>query len=163
MSKCRRCGRQLKQEPWRSKGIGKICEAKLNIETAKRDSGDSDVIIPYDGGDIWIERLAAPTYDDHGNLTVKKHTCSGIKTNVQRTVYRHSPTGFNFGYGGSGPADLALNICMMFTDKETAETVYQDFKWKFCCGGSEDKLVIPKQEIIDFIAQAKEKIPAPMF
>lgn len=31
-------------------------------------------------------------------------------TNVPHTVIHHSPTGFEWGYGGSGPADLALNI-----------------------------------------------------
>lgn len=33
-----------------------------------------------------------------------------LHTNVPRSVIHHSPTGFETGYGGSGPADLALNI-----------------------------------------------------
>lgn len=32
-------------------------------------------------------------------------------TNVPRLVCHHSPTGHEWGYGGSGPADLALDIC----------------------------------------------------
>ena len=31
-------------------------------------------------------------------------------TNVPHLVTHHSPDGFEWGYGGSGPADLALNI-----------------------------------------------------
>ena len=31
-------------------------------------------------------------------------------TNVPRIVVHHSPDGFEYGYGGSGPSDLALNI-----------------------------------------------------
>jgi len=31
-------------------------------------------------------------------------------TNVPVAVIHHSPTGFSWGYGGSGPADMALNI-----------------------------------------------------
>ena len=31
-------------------------------------------------------------------------------TNVPHLVTHHSPTGYEWGYGGSGPADLALNI-----------------------------------------------------
>jgi hypothetical protein len=31
-------------------------------------------------------------------------------TNVPHLVIHHSPTGYAWGYGGSGPADLALNI-----------------------------------------------------
>lgn len=37
-------------------------------------------------------------------------THNGPVTNVPQLVTHHSPTGFEWGYGGSGPADLALNI-----------------------------------------------------
>mgnify|MGYP006935486464 CR=1 FL=1 len=33
-----------------------------------------------------------------------------VHTNVPRVLSHHSPTGFEFGYGGSGPADLAMNV-----------------------------------------------------
>ena len=42
----------------------------------------------------------------------------------------HSPDGFNWGYGGSGPAQLALSICLELYGKVIALMVYQDFKWK---------------------------------
>jgi len=49
----------------------------------------------------------------------------------QNWVY-HSPTGFAWGYGGSGPADLALNILLAVTkDRDTAWQYHQDFKWDF--------------------------------
>lgn len=38
----------------------------------------------------------------------------GVITNVPHLVVQHSPTGFEFGYGGSGPADLALNVCQWY-------------------------------------------------
>jgi hypothetical protein len=47
---------------------------------------------------------------------------------------RHSPDGFEFGYGGSGPAECALNLLAMFIpvkEATTRETSYQDFKFKF--------------------------------
>lgn len=43
----------------------------------------------------------------------------------------HSPDGFAWGYGGSGPAQLALAICLELFDTETGLEVYQDFKWKY--------------------------------
>lgn len=47
-------------------------------------------------------------------------------------VYNHSPDGFEFGYGGSGPAQLALAILLDFTNDELeARRYYQDFKWHF--------------------------------
>lgn len=44
-------------------------------------------------------------------------------------VVRHSPTGFYWGYGGSGPAQLAMAILLLVTDKNTALDLYQSFKW----------------------------------
>ena len=43
-------------------------------------------------------------------------------------VFNHSPDGFAWGYGGSGPAQLALAILLEFTNQETALKLYQDFK-----------------------------------
>lgn len=42
---------------------------------------------------------------------------------------RSSPTGFNWGYGGSGPAQLALAICLLFLSKPQALAAHQQFKW----------------------------------
>lgn len=38
----------------------------------------------------------------------------GVITNVPHLVVHHSPDGFEFGYAGSGPADLALNVCQFY-------------------------------------------------
>jgi hypothetical protein len=46
----------------------------------------------------------------------------------QRLVY-HSPTGFEWGYGGSGPADLALNILALFVHPAEAYRLHQAYKW----------------------------------
>jgi len=49
-------------------------------------------------------------------------------------VERHSPTGFEWGYGGSGPADCARSMLMAllpYCDLRLVEMVYQDFKWVF--------------------------------
>jgi hypothetical protein len=41
----------------------------------------------------------------------------------------HSPTGFCWGYGGSGPAQLALALLADVFDDGTAQRFYQEFKW----------------------------------
>ena len=46
-------------------------------------------------------------------------------------VRNHSPDGFAWGYGGSGPSQLALAILLTVTDKRTAQKYYQDFKREF--------------------------------
>lgn len=43
----------------------------------------------------------------------------------------HSPTGFEWGYGGSGPAQLALAILAdHFGNDDSAQELYQDFKFR---------------------------------
>lgn len=49
-------------------------------------------------------------------------------------VYNHSPDGFNWGYGGSGPAQLALAICMELMPREEALAKYQDLKRSVIAG-----------------------------
>lgn len=44
-------------------------------------------------------------------------------------IRNHSPTGYAWGYGGSGPAQLALAIlCDALGDDRRAEDLYQSFK-----------------------------------
>lgn len=45
--------------------------------------------------------------------------------------HNHSPDGYNWGYGGSGCAQLALAIVLELTGDAEG---YQDFKWKYIAG-----------------------------
>ena len=47
---------------------------------------------------------------------------------------RHSPTGFEWGYLGSGPADLSLSILWDFLGKEPKQIEYMRFKEQFVAG-----------------------------
>ena len=48
----------------------------------------------------------------------------------RQEVRNHSPTGFEWGYGGSGPAQLALAILAEHLGNDDAAlNLYQDFKW----------------------------------
>ena len=49
-------------------------------------------------------------------------------------VYNHSPTGFSWGYGGSGPSQLALAILLLFLSPERALKLYHAFKWQKIAG-----------------------------
>jgi hypothetical protein len=53
----------------------------------------------------------------------------GVRELDPRTdLANHSPTGFSWGYRGSGPAQLALAICADMLDDKRALRVYQDVK-----------------------------------
>lgn len=80
-------------------------------------------------------------------------------TNVPHLVTHHSPDGFEWGYGGSGPADLALNIleailtlreypgdivpCWRGTCYAAAWRLHQEFKRQFIENAPHEGKVIP--------------------
>lgn len=46
------------------------------------------------------------------------------------TLANKSPSGFSWGYGGSGPAQLALALIYDVTgDSQVSLRTYQEFKW----------------------------------
>jgi Family of unknown function (DUF6166) len=54
-----------------------------------------------------------------------------LRPTRSQQLINHSPDGFDWGYGGSGPAQLALAIALTFCRPSTAVRLYQDFKWQF--------------------------------
>jgi hypothetical protein len=71
--------------------------------------GGNDVCtLPFSAG---LQRLTQPI-DYDIELTRTREAC--VVTNVPWTVIQHSPEGFEWGYAGSAPADLALNILNAF-------------------------------------------------
>ena len=64
-----------------------------------------------------------------GNAETREVYLDGKILNPIRSqkYHNHSPDGYNWGYGGSGPAQLALAIMLQLTGKADG---YQDFKWK---------------------------------
>lgn len=53
-----------------------------------------------------------------------------LSPRASQKIRNHSPDGFMWGYGGSGPAQLALAICIELFGKDVAQRIYQDFKYK---------------------------------
>jgi hypothetical protein len=57
-------------------------------------------------------------------------TVDGRRLNPRHDLWNHSSSGFEWGYGGSGPAQLALAILADHcNDDEEAFNFYQRFKW----------------------------------
>lgn len=73
-------------------------------------------------------------------------------------VVNHSPTGFEFGYAGSGPSQLALAILLDCVGKKLALAFYQDFKFQFVSPEQSDELVIYEDEIKEWIQERQRVI-----
>lgn len=81
----------------------------------------------------------------------------GQKMYPLQHVVKHSPDGLQWGYGGSGPADLALSILAdFFGTDEIPPHLYQDFKWSFIAPAKEE-LHIDGKQIIDWLSKRSAK------
>ena len=62
-----------------------------------------------------------------GSVSVTVERGEKGTTEFLRQVVVHSPTGFEWGYGGSGPADLALSILAdLFGERQRSRPLYTD-------------------------------------
>lgn len=84
-------------------------------------------------------------------------------TNVSHLVVHHSPDGFDFGYAGSAPADLALNAVQLYLNQvgytgaktkcydgscwTMAWMLHQDFKRAFIANVPHSGTTIPFEKI----------------
>lgn len=67
-----------------------------------------------------------------GNADVRSVLIDGklLDPKPSQAVWNHSPDGFNWGYGGSGPAQLALAILLFVgLDRDDAVRLHQQLKW----------------------------------
>jgi len=71
-----------------------------------------------------------------------------------QAVVNHSPTGFAWGYGGSGPAQLALALLLEITTKDMALLWYQDVKWNIIAPLPQADFTLNSQQIVDFITSS---------
>jgi hypothetical protein len=54
-----------------------------------------------------------------------------LNPDYSQQIRNHSPDGFNWGYGGSGPAQFALALLMLYLPVEEAQEYYQEFKFRW--------------------------------
>jgi hypothetical protein len=70
---------------------------------------------------------------------------------LRTDLRNHSPTGFEWGYAGSGPAQLALAICAEVVGDERALQVYQRFKFKVVGRLAHERWELTSTEVRDAI------------
>jgi len=72
---------------------------------------------------------------------------------ASQKVYNHSPDGFCWGYGGSGPAQLALALLMRYLPTNSAVNAYQDFKFAIIAQLPQADFEIDESIVIDWIKE----------
>jgi hypothetical protein len=72
----------------------------------------------------------------------------------------HSPDGFEWGYGGSGPAQLALAICAdALGDDARAQRVYHLFKFRAIATIHEDDWTMTQQHVLEIVREIESNQP----
>ena len=78
--------------------------------------------------------------------------------NPRRALRNYSPTGFEWGYGGSGPAQLALAILAEHLgDDHAALNLYQAFKWACIAQILGANWSLSGEEIDNYLARLSEQ------
>lgn len=103
---------------------------------------------------------------------------SGDRSPLEHRVRYHSPSGFDWGYGGSGPAELALNLlvdalgallpmcprckgrgryrgqrcyeCQGLQIADALWRVHHDFKWAFIAGLPDRRWSIDRVDVVQW-------------
>jgi hypothetical protein len=74
-------------------------------------------------------------------------------------LWNHSPTGHEWGYGGSGPAQLALALLADATgDDRLAVALHQEFKWKFVGSFPREGFSMTAEEIQHWAKEAAKNL-----
>jgi hypothetical protein len=75
-------------------------------------------------------------------------TVDGRELDPRFDLRNHSPDGFEWGYGGSGPAQLALAILAdVFAPDEVAQRHYQQFKFQVIAGLPHESWTLTSQDV----------------
>lgn len=89
-----------------------------------------------------------------GTLSTRKVEINGqpLSPRESQRIVNHSPDGFAWGYGGSGPSQLALAILLCYTSKENAKRLYQNFKWDIVAK-LEDNFKLLEADVVKWVQE----------
>ena len=168
---CSRCKRPLSDPISVKMGIGPICRG-YGGGLGRRNGNGGNQMSLEEAREFHDFPIAQPIAE---GIILRRdgdrmESGSTVFMNVPHLTVWHSPNGFEWGYGGSGPADLALNIVEAvlkeigydgprmicwedWTCFSLAGRLHQDFKWEFIGGMPEEGGEISFENITDWIEQ----------
>jgi len=87
-------------------------------------------------------------------------TVDGRRLNPRFDLWNHSPTGFEWGYAGSGPAQLALAILADHCrDDERALNFYHRYKWTVIAELPYREWILTSREIEQMLRNLRDLEP----
>lgn len=119
----------------------------------------AEAAVPYRSG----ARDRSPSRDSAPVLATRLwRDADGMARMSCPHVVRHSPTGPEWGYGGSGPADCARSILVALTDEATADAHYQAFKAEVVARVPEAGAVISRTAVLAWLTGRADVAGPPM-
>ena len=104
---------------------------------------------------------ALPDSDDYphtGRVDIQEDGRATMKLPKCLDKVNHSPDGFAWGYGGSGPAQLAYAILFDVTnDADKSQRFYQDYKFAVIAGLPRSPWHITATSVIEWLFKAESK------
>jgi len=89
-----------------------------------------------------------------GEIVLCRNSNGDAIVNIPHKWRYHSPTGFGWGYAGSGPADLALNILLYCgCSREKSFEMHQEFKRDFIVGIPYDGGTIAVEAVKEWVGK----------
>lgn len=123
-----------------------------NFITPPNDPVAYGLVEQYTG--VRGNRTGAPTYV----FCLRERTVYDLPPRLD--LVNHSPDGFNWGYPGSGPAQLALAILADFTqDTDLALREYQKFKWAVIARLKGDAFTLSRTDISSWLESQSRATP----
>jgi len=112
-----------------------------------------------------IEKATHGTYyigsrDERDTVVIRRAADQFRELDLRLDLAKHSPSGFNWGYGGSGPAQLALALLADFFGNprspvadQLALSLYQDFKFRVIANLDANNWKLTRSQIAKTIRQ----------
>jgi Family of unknown function (DUF6166) len=83
---------------------------------------------------------------------------NGVLLNPRFDLRNHSPTGFEWGYCGGGPAQLALAILADYLgNDQQALNLYQRFKWQMIAELPRKHWILTSREVGDAVQRIRDQ------
>ncbi len=91
-----------------------------------------------------------------GVTVALEDAAGGVRPLALRLDLRsHSPSGFEWGYAGSGPAQLAFAVLVDVVGPARAMPLYQAFKARVVAGFGGDRWELTREDVLRWVAAAE--------